>query len=156
MISGTKTPLITVGYKGMNAIVLGLFDERDRPVRYQRVPLDSRFPASPDMKMLMAAYQEQLKIIGFAGLGLRPVPHPQLETNGRFIGSKECESCHEIVVRHLEEVQPRPRLRYPWKSRSAAQFRSRMRQLPRDRLESRQVLPVPERLREQGEDAATG
>ena len=49
------------------------------------------------MKMLMAAYQEQLKAIGFAGLGLRPVPHPLAETNGRFIGSKKCaESCHEI------------------------------------------------------------
>ncbi len=94
-IEGTKTLLITVGHKGMNAIVLGLFDDADRRCRYQRVPLDSRFASSPDMKMLMAAYQEQLKAIGFAGLGLRPVPHPQLETNGKFIGSQKCESCHE-------------------------------------------------------------
>ena len=42
-IEGTKTLLITVGYKGMNAIVLGLFDDADQPIRYQRVPLDSRF-----------------------------------------------------------------------------------------------------------------
>ncbi len=95
VIPGTKTPLITVGYKGMNAITLGLFNDAERPLRYQRVPLDSRFPSSPEMKMLMAAYQDQLKIIGFAGLGLRPVPHPLLETNGRFIGSQKCESCHE-------------------------------------------------------------
>ena len=95
-IEGTKTLLITVGDKGMNAIVLGLLDDADPPFRYQRVPLDSRFASSPDMKMLMAAYQEQLKLIGFAGLGLRPVPHPLLETNGTFIGSKKCaESCHE-------------------------------------------------------------
>lgn len=94
-IEGTKTLLITVGYKGMNAIVLGLFDDADEPFRYQRVPLDSRFPGTPEMKRLMAGYQDQLKIIGFAGLGLRAVPHPLLETNGRFIGSQKCESCHE-------------------------------------------------------------
>ena len=93
IIEGSKTLLITVGHKGMEAIVLGLYD--GRPPRYQRVPLDSRFPASEDMKMLMAAYQDQLKVIGFAGLGLRPAPHPLLETNGRFVGSKKCQSCHE-------------------------------------------------------------
>ncbi|MCE5302166.1 MAG: hypothetical protein LLF97_03535 [Planctomycetaceae bacterium] len=94
-IEGTKTPLITVGYKGMNAIVLGLYNDPKPTVRYQRVPLDSRFPASPDMKLLMAGYQDQLKTIGFAGLGLRPAVHPLAERNGRFIGSAKCESCHE-------------------------------------------------------------
>jgi len=94
-IEGTETLLITIGHKGMDVVVLALFDDADQPLRYQRVPLDSRFPSSPDMKMLMTAYQEQLKIIGFAGLGLRPVPHPQWETNGRFVGSAKCESCHE-------------------------------------------------------------
>ena len=93
-IPGTKTLLITVGYKGMNAIVLGLYDD-DPSFRYQRVPLDSRFTASPDMKLLMRAYQEQLKAIGFAGLGLRALPHPLAETNGRFIGTEKCASCHE-------------------------------------------------------------
>ena len=95
-VPGMKTLLITVGYKGMNAIVLGLYDGQPPAVRYQRVPLDSRFAASPDMKTLMDAYQYQLKIIGLAGLGLRPVPHPLQETNGRFVGSAKCESCHEI------------------------------------------------------------
>jgi len=94
-IAGTSTLLITVGHKGMDAIVLGLYDGANFSVRYQRVPLDSRFKASPDMKLLMTAYQEQLKAIGFAGLGLRPVPHPQSATNGKFIGSQKCESCHE-------------------------------------------------------------
>ena len=92
-IEGTDSLLINVGHKGMEAIVLGLYD--GHPPRYQRVPLDSRFPASKDMQMLMAAYQDQLKIIGFAGLGLRPVPHPQMEVNGGFVGSKKCQSCHE-------------------------------------------------------------
>jgi len=43
----------------------------------------------------MAAYQEQLKGVGFAGLGLRPAAHPMAETNGRFVGSKKCQACHE-------------------------------------------------------------
>ncbi len=99
-IPGTNTLLITVGHKGMDAIVLGLYDDRGTVVRYQRVPLDSRWDkardaGSPEMKLLMAAYQDQLKTIGFAGLGLRPSPHPLLETNGRFVGSAKCESCHE-------------------------------------------------------------
>ncbi len=51
------------------------------------------------MKDLMAAYQEQIKTIGFAGLGLQPATHPQAETNGKFIGSQKCESCHEAAYR---------------------------------------------------------
>ena len=94
-IPGTKNLLIIVGHKGMCAIVLGLYDGAHPTVRYQRVPLDSRFKAAPDMKLLMTAYQEQLKTIGFEGLGLRPIPHPLLTTNGRFVGSQKCESCHE-------------------------------------------------------------
>jgi hypothetical protein len=93
---GTKTLLIMAGHKGMYMVVLGLFgDARQPEVRYQRVPLDSRFAASPEMKTLMARYQDQLKTIGFAGLGKNPVPHPLAETNGRFVGSAKCESCHE-------------------------------------------------------------
>ena len=113
-IEGTKTLLIAVGYKGMNAIVLGLFDG-DPPYIYQRVPLDSRFAASPDMKMLMQAYQEQLKAIGFAGLGLRPVPHPLAETNGQFIGSKKCATCHEKSYDIWRERQGTPGHTRRWK-----------------------------------------
>jgi hypothetical protein len=94
-VPGTKTLYIEVGHKGMDAIVLGLYDDPREPVRYQSVPLDSRFKASPEMKALMAAYQDQLKALGFAGLGLRPVPNSQIQTNGKFIGSAQCEPCHE-------------------------------------------------------------
>ncbi len=98
-IEGTKSLLIEVGEKGTNAIVLGLYDDPNQPYRYQRVPLDSRFEPSPEMNLLMAAYQEQLKMEGFAKLGLRPVPHPQAETGGKFVGSQKCEPCHEESYR---------------------------------------------------------
>jgi hypothetical protein len=94
-VDKSKTLLITVGRKGMYVVVLGLYDDKDEPVRYQRVALDSRFPPSKEMKQLMANFQEQLKAMGFKELGLRPVPHPLAEQNGRFVGSKKCESCHE-------------------------------------------------------------
>jgi len=94
-IEGTKGYLIEVGEKGMNAVVWAFFDDQETPFRYQRVPLDSRFKASREMYLLMVAYQEQLKARGLAGLGLRPVPHPKREENGKFVGSEECASCHE-------------------------------------------------------------
>ena len=46
------------------------------------------------------------------------------------------------VVRHLEAQRARPRLPDAGGSRSAAELRSRVRQLPRDGLESGQVLSV--------------
>jgi hypothetical protein len=94
-IKGTDTLLIAVGRKGAYSVVLGLYNDPKEPVRYQRVPLDSRFPPSPEMKRLMATFQEQLKVIGFRDLGFRPVAHPLAEQNGCFVGSKACESCHE-------------------------------------------------------------
>jgi hypothetical protein len=93
-IAGTKALLIEVGQKGMDAIVLGMFDGGER-FRYQRVPLDSRFPPSEEMHNLMEIYQEQVKEAGFVGLGIREVPHPQKELAGKFVGSKACQSCHE-------------------------------------------------------------
>ena len=98
-VDGTDTLLIEIGQKGENVIVLGLYDDAETPYRYQRVPLDSRFGESKAMKLSMANYQDQLKRIltqeGLAGLGIRPVPHAQRESLGKFVGSKECESCHE-------------------------------------------------------------
>ena len=94
-INDGKTLLIEVGEKGMNAVVLGLYDDARQPLRYQRVPLDSRFKGSAEMKMLMQAYQDQLEQSGFAGLGIRPVPHPQQDPCGSFVGSEKCKSCHE-------------------------------------------------------------
>jgi hypothetical protein len=94
-IEGTKTLLIEVGQKGMDAIVLGIFDDPKQRFRYQRVPLDSRFPASQQMLELMRSYQQALQDMTFAGLGIRPVPHPQKELNGKFVGSEECKICHE-------------------------------------------------------------
>src|SRR5262249_19679470 len=89
-IDGTKATLIELGPKSMYAIVLGLFDGKD-PIRYQRVPLDARFGESQRMTQVMAAYQDQLKELGLAGLGLKPSAHP---SGRQFVGSQECKDCH--------------------------------------------------------------
>jgi hypothetical protein len=94
-----KSLLVEVGDKGQNAIVIGLYDDPQQPWRYQRVPLDSRFKNSPEMRMLMESYQDQLKTLGYAGLGLRSVPHPQKKLLGSFVGSEKCEACHEESYR---------------------------------------------------------
>ncbi len=94
---GTK--LIEVGEKGMYAVVLGMFDDPQQPLRYQRVTLDSRFPPSPEMLALMGAYQGQLKELGLSGLGIRPLPHPLKPVNGDFVGTDACKNCHEESYR---------------------------------------------------------
>jgi len=83
---------VQVGTKGMYTGVIGLFDDPAQPLRYQRVPLDDRFPDSPEMLQLLASYQDQLKAAGLEGLGIKPIPYP---TDRKFVGSEACLDCHE-------------------------------------------------------------
>jgi hypothetical protein len=116
-IEGGKTLLVEVGEKVKDAVVLGWFDAtaaghasnvpgttESRPtdraggpgrLRYQRVPLDSRFAPSAPMKARMAAYQDELRQLGLEGLGVRPMPHPRKPTQGEFVGAEKCGTCHE-------------------------------------------------------------
>ncbi len=89
--------LVEVGEKGMHVIVLGFYTgpEGKLQMRYQRVPLDSRFAQAGEMKALMKAYQDQLQTLGLAGLGIKPAPNPRAELLGAYVGSAKCESCHE-------------------------------------------------------------
>lgn len=98
-VEGTDTLLIELGHKGMFAVVLGLYDDPQKPVRYQRVALDSRFGDSPQMRQVMVNYQHQLTELGWDGLGLRPKPHARATASGdplgQFVGSAECGKCHQ-------------------------------------------------------------
>ncbi|MEX0675870.1 MAG: multiheme c-type cytochrome [Pirellulales bacterium] len=97
-IEDTKTRLIEIAPKAMYVIVAGFYDDRERPVRFQRVALDSRYPDSPDMKSLMAKYQDQLQQLGWEGVGIKSVPHPRAqqggELAGKFAGAASCQECH--------------------------------------------------------------
>lgn len=87
--------MIEVGEKAKFAVVLGIFDDAEFPVRYQRVALDSRFDNSPIIIKSMELYQDQLKSEGFAGLGIKTIADGRSEQLGGFVGSKACETCHE-------------------------------------------------------------
>jgi hypothetical protein len=91
-IPDTDAILVQVGTKGMYVGVIGVFDDKEKPLRYQRVPLDARFPDSREMLNVLAAYQEELKATGLEGLGVKPIAHPSGRT---FVGSDACEDCHD-------------------------------------------------------------
>ena len=83
--------LVEVGHKGMFVNVVGLFDDEEQPLRFQRVPLDKQFADSPDMHDAMVAYQGQLQAMGWEGLQVEALKHP----SGReFAGSQSCGECH--------------------------------------------------------------
>jgi hypothetical protein len=90
-IEGSESKLIEAGHKGMYVIVVGLYKNGPVPFRYQRVPLDSRFPDAPEIHQMHVDYQHRLETLGLEGLGLKPSAH----TSGRkFAGSKSCADCH--------------------------------------------------------------
>ncbi|MGE0537681.1 MAG: multiheme c-type cytochrome [Pirellulales bacterium] len=97
-VEGSDALLIDVGHKGMYVAALGFYADAEPHWRYQRVPLDSRFPNTPEMHQLMVAYQGQLQSEGFAGLELRPAPHPRAAHPGDpravFAGAATCQECH--------------------------------------------------------------
>ncbi len=98
LIEGTETQLIESGHKGMYVIVLGIYDDPDEPVKYQRVPLDHRFDDSPDMKQMLATYQNELRDTGLDGLGITGVKNP----DGQFVGSAACGDCHTTAMEIFE------------------------------------------------------
>ncbi len=99
-IEGSEAQLIEVGHKGMYVAVLGIYDDPEQPLRYQRVPLDHRFADSDPMQALLTAYQEELKNMGLDGLGLTNMKHP----TGSFVGSGVCADCHAEATLVFEKT----------------------------------------------------
>jgi len=101
LIEGTRTGMIEVGKKGQHAIVVAVYDDAATPVRYQRVPLDARFPESPNMKRLLTEYQDQLRVAGHANLGIAEKIHPRADAGdpraAQFVGSQSCAKCHQAA-----------------------------------------------------------
>ncbi len=92
-IDGTETKMIVTGNKGMYAGVVALYD--DQPYRYARVAMTHDFEDAPEMRRLMATYQNQLEAIGLSGLGLKPIEHP---SGDRFVGTNVCGECHTTAL----------------------------------------------------------
>jgi hypothetical protein len=100
-IEGTKTQLIECGEKAEHVIVLGLYKNGSPPWRYQRVPLDSRFPEAPEMQKVLVDYQHELETLGLDGLGVKPVAHA---SGRKFAGSKVCADCHTAAAAVFEKT----------------------------------------------------
>jgi len=98
LIPDTNTWLIEVGHKGMYAAAIGLYDDPQNPRRYQRIPLDSRFPNTPEMTQRLTDYQQQLETLGFDALGVKPARHPRTDPSdplsGLYVGAARCGTCH--------------------------------------------------------------
>jgi len=101
IVEGTQTLLIEVGQKGMYVAVLGLYDDPQKPWRYQRVPLDHRFENSREMQQALVDYQKELKTLGLQALGATGRPHPSGRT---FVGSATCADCHTEATDVFEKT----------------------------------------------------
>lgn len=101
-IPGSSAMISQVGTKGMFACIVGLFDDKQTPVRYQRIAISSQFKDSPRMLESFKEYQELLKNEGFEGLGVKfkTAPKP-----GKFVGSEACGDCHTTAFEVWENSQ---------------------------------------------------
>ena len=91
-IEGVNAKMIVTGNKGMYTGLVGLYDEA--PFKYARVALTHEFSDAPEMRRLMATYQDQLRSLGLDGLGLKPVAHP---SGDKYVGTKACGECHKTA-----------------------------------------------------------
>ena len=90
-IEDSEAKMVQVGTKGMYGGIIGLFDDLQRPVRYQRIAISSQFKDSERMLAMFAEYQQALADAGFDNLGATQVAHP---TGRKFVGSEACGDCH--------------------------------------------------------------
>jgi hypothetical protein len=100
-IPNTKSHLVEVGQKAEYVVVVGLYKNGNPSFRYQRVPLDHRFPDAPEIQQMQVAYQKELEQMHLDGLGLKPAAH---SSGRKFVGSKACESCHSKAFEVFEKT----------------------------------------------------
>ncbi len=91
IVEGTKTMLIQSGVKGMYVGLLGLYEDAQQPIRYQRIALSSQFPDSPRMLAQFATYQKSLKDRGLGRLAIRALSH---SSGHEYLGTEKCGECH--------------------------------------------------------------
>jgi hypothetical protein len=100
-IKGTKALLAQVGTKGMYAGAVGVFDDANEPLRYQRIPLSSEYGDDEGMIKLLADYQAELEQVGLRELGATEIPH---ESGHGFVGTAKCGECHAKALAIWEKT----------------------------------------------------
>ena len=90
-----KTLFIVSGMKGKHVNLIGFYPGEKVELRFERVELDQdRFGRAPEMRKLMAHYQEQLKeqwLDPSSAVRGLTVPH---ESGFQFVGAEACATCH--------------------------------------------------------------
>ncbi len=100
-IEGAKALMVQVGTKGMYGGIIGIFDDAERPVRYQRIAISSQFKDSQRMLTMFADYQQALADAGLDDLGATSVAHP---TGRKFVGSEACGDCHSSAFEKWQDT----------------------------------------------------
>ena len=100
-IEGTKAHLIEVGHKGEYVVVVGFYKNGDPSFRYQRVPLDHRFPDAPEIHKMQVEYQNQLERWGSRAWASS---RRRTRRGRKFAGSKACADCHTQAAAVFEKT----------------------------------------------------
>jgi hypothetical protein len=91
LLNGGKTMLVSVGRKGQYVGVVGLFSDPQRPLRYQRVTLNTRLTkAEPMRKLIDEDFPNELKSLGI----LENYPRIHGTSGATFVGVETCKECH--------------------------------------------------------------
>ncbi len=90
-----QTLFFVSAMKGKYVNVIGVYPGEKPPVRFERVELDQdRFQRSPEIRKLMAKYQELLKEAWLdpnSTVRSGAFPHP---SGRQFVGAETCKECH--------------------------------------------------------------
>ncbi len=94
-LNGGKTLLVNVGKKGKYVGVIGFFPNDTKPLRYQSVPLNSRYDgaAQPMKEIVEVEYRGMLKVARVVENFPR---HDYINgaPGAKFLGAETCKSCH--------------------------------------------------------------
>ena len=94
-VNGGKTLIVTVGQKGKYAGVVGVFNDKDQPLRYERVTLNAQYngPAKAVKAIIEDQYRQTLKDQGVVANFPR---HEYVNgaVGATFAGADACKSCH--------------------------------------------------------------
>lgn len=75
----------------MFSVLVGLYPDKETPVRYQRVALAPQFEVPRACSSVSVIIRNVWKLLGFDGL---KVPVQALEDNLKFVGGGDCGDCH--------------------------------------------------------------
>lgn len=113
-VDGIPTQIISVGHKGKNVGVLGLFrNETNLELRYQNIKLGPQFqPKEGDEKthpvvQLMQDYADELKkgdYLGKIPRTMHPTQADPATKNAFYVGSERCGKCHDQIYADWEKT----------------------------------------------------